>query len=52
LVAGTASEDVNKFIHEETRLEAPGWFQRETLLYYGFGTTPRVIASQSGCPPN
>jgi hypothetical protein len=30
----------------------PGWFQSETLLYCGFGTTPRVIASQSRCPPD
>ena len=33
-----------------------GWdirrWQSETLLYCGSGTTPRVIASQSRCPPN
>src|SRR6185295_17755903 len=31
---------------------APGWFQSETLQQHGFGTTPRVIAMQSRCPPN
>src|SRR5882672_6952800 len=30
----------------------PGWFQSETLQQRGFGTTPRVIAMQSRCPPN
>ena len=30
----------------------PGWFQSDILLECGFGTTPRVIASQSRCPPN
>jgi len=39
-------------LSQEGWREAPGWFQSETLLYCGFGTTPRVIASQSRCPPN
>src|SRR6185295_7400807 len=31
---------------------APGWFRSEPLQQHGFGTTPRVIAMQSRCPPN
>ena len=35
---------------ETLRDGAPGWFQSEIPKYYGFGTTPRAIASQSRCP--
>jgi hypothetical protein len=31
---------------------APGWFLKGILQGCGFGTTPRVIAPQSRCPPN
>jgi len=39
-------------LSQEGWREEPGWFQSETLLYCGFGTTPRAIASQSRCPPD
>ena len=39
-------------LSQEGWREAPGWFQSEILRECGFGTTPRVIASQSRCPPN
>jgi len=39
-------------LSQEGWREAPGWFQSDILREGGFGTTPRVIASQSRCPPN
>jgi len=39
-------------LSQEGWREAPGWFQSEILRECGFGTTPRVIASQSRCPPD
>ena len=39
-------------LSQEGWREAPGWFQSDILRECGFGTTPRVIASQSRCPPN
>ena len=39
-------------LSQEGWREAPGWFQSDTLLDCGFGTTPRAIASQSRWPPN
>ena len=42
-------KDVSLLSQEGWR-EAPGWFQSDILRECGFGTTPRVIASQSRCP--
>src|SRR5678816_2056042 len=39
-------------LSQEGWREAPGWFRSEIPRECGFGTTPRVIASQSRCPPN
>ena len=47
-----AMSSPSPLLSQEGWREAPGWFQSEILPECGFGTTPRVIASQSRCPPN
>jgi hypothetical protein len=45
-------EEKTPLLSQQGWREAPGWFQREILQQCGSGTTPRVIASQSRCPPD